>query len=123
MRRIALISWLVIVAATICGGVWAAERIVTKPCMATAPPISLASLQPRQEFPWAAGKIVAIDSRDGRVTVRHNGIARFYLEPGTYIFHVEDRALLTGLTPGDKIRFDVERDGKHFAITHLENSN
>jgi Cu/Ag efflux protein CusF len=124
MRRIALISWIVIAMATIGGGVWAAQRIA-KPCTATAlpTPANLASLQPMEEFTWAAGSIVAIDARDGRVTVRHRGIDRFYLEPGTYIFHVDDRTLLAGLAPGDKIRFDVAREGKHFTITHLVNSN
>ena len=125
MRRIALISWLVILTATVGGGVWAAQRIAAKPCSATAPPaqLDLASLQPVEEFPLAAGKIVAVDAKDGRLTVRHRGVDRFYLEPGTYIFHVEDRSLLTGLTPGDKIRFDVARNGKRYDITRIENSN
>jgi Cu/Ag efflux protein CusF len=123
MRRIALISWLVILTATVGGGVWAAQRIAAKPCSATAPPAHLASLQPVEEYPLAAGKIVAVDAKDGRLTVRHRGVERFYLEPGTYIFHVEDRSLLTGLTPGDKIRFNVARDGKRYDITRIENSN
>jgi Cu/Ag efflux protein CusF len=71
----------------------------------------------------AAGKIVAVDGKDGRLTVRHRGVARFYLDPGTNIFRVEDPALLTGLTPGDKIRFDVAREGKRYTITRIENSN
>jgi Cu(I)/Ag(I) efflux system periplasmic protein CusF len=127
MRRIALISWLVILTATVGGGVWAAQRIVAKPCSASAPAsltkADLASLQPVEEFPLAAGKIVAVDAKDGRLTVRHRGVERFYLEPGTFIFHVEDRSLLTGLTPGDKIRFDVARNGKRYDITRIENSN
>jgi Cu(I)/Ag(I) efflux system periplasmic protein CusF len=127
MRRIALISWLVILTATVGGGVWAAQRIAAKPCSASAPAsltkADLASLQPVEEFPLAAGKIVAVDAKDGRLTVRHRGVERFYLEPGTFIFHVEDRSLLTGLTPGDKIRFDVARNGKRYDITRIENSN
>jgi Cu(I)/Ag(I) efflux system protein CusF len=128
MRRIALISWLVILTVTVGGGVWAAQRIAAKPCSTTAPAASLAkpdlaSLQPVEEFPLAAGKIVAVDAKDGRLTIRHRGVERFYLDPGTFIFHVEDRSLLTGLTPGDKIRFDVARNGKRYDITRIENSN
>jgi len=127
MRRIALISWLVIVCATVGGGVWAAQRIAAKPCTAAAPTslttADLARLQPVEEFPLAAGKIVAVDNKDGRLTVKHRGVARFYLDPGTYIFHVDDGTLLTGLTPGDKIRFDVTREGKRYTITRIENSN
>jgi Cu/Ag efflux protein CusF len=122
MRRVALISWLVILTAAVTGGGWAAQRIA-KPCTPKPLPVDLAHLQPVEEFPWAAGKIVAVDAKDGRLIVRHRGIERFYLEPGTYVFHVEDRALLTGLAPGDKIRFDVERDGRHYAIKRIENSN
>ena len=128
MRRIALVSWLVILSATIAGGVWAAQRIAAKPCTTAATSTSLtradlARLQPVEEFPLAAGKIVAVDATDGRLTVRHRGVGRFYLEPGTRIFHVEDRSLLTGLTPGDKIRFDVARNGKRYDIRRIENSN
>jgi Cu/Ag efflux protein CusF len=122
MRRIALISWLVFMTATIGGGVWAAQRMT--PCTAVAVPrAELASLQPVEEYPLAAGRIVAIDAKDGRLTIMQGGIPHFYLDPGTFIFHVDDRALLTGLTPGDKIRFDVTRAGKRFTITRLENSN
>jgi Cu/Ag efflux protein CusF len=127
MRRIALMSWLVILTATAGGGVWGAQRIVAKPCSASAPAslttADLARLQPAEEFPLAAGKIVAVDAKDGRLTIRHRGVERFYLEPGTFIFHVEDPSLLTGLTPGDKIRFDVARSGKRYDITRIENSN
>lgn len=123
MPRIALISWLVILSAMTGGAVLAAERMV-KPCTAVAVPrAKLASLQPVEEYPLGAGRIVAIDAKDGRLTIMQRGIPHFYLDPGTFIFHVDDRALLTGLTPGDKVRFDVTRTGKRFTITRLENSN
>ena len=73
--------------------------------------------------PLAAGQVVAVDHDGARLTVAHRGVGRLYLEPGTRIFRVEDPILLTGLTPGDKIRFDVERDGKSLVITRLQNSN
>ena len=120
MRRIALISWLVIVAASLGGGVWAAERIAATPCVATAGAVDLARLQPAEEHSMAVGRVVAVDSKNGRLTVMHRGVARFYLDPGTYIFHVDDRALLTGLTPGDRIEFKVAREGKHYAITRVD---
>jgi Cu/Ag efflux protein CusF len=120
MRRIALISWLVIMAASLGGGVWAAQRIVATHCMATAPAADLASLQPMEDYPFAKGRVVAVDAKDGRVTIMHHGVARLYLDPGTYIFHVDDRAQLAGLTPGDRIEFKVAREGKHYAITRID---
>lgn len=122
MRRVFTISCLLILAVSAAGGVWAAQRIAAKPCT-TAIPANAASLQPFKEYPLAAGRIVSLDARTGRVTIAHRGIDRFYIEPGTSIFQVADRALLAGLMPGDKVRFDVERAGRRYSITRLENSN
>ncbi len=122
MRRVFTISCMLILAVSAGGGVWAAERISSKPCLA-AIPADAASLQPIEEYPLAAGRIVALDARTGRVTITHRRIGRFYIDPGTSVFHVQDRAMLTGLTPGDRVRFDVERDGRRYDITRLENSN
>jgi len=122
MRRIVLISWLVMLTATVGGGVWAAERITARPCAAALPSATLSTLQPVDELALVTGKIVAVDAKDGRLTVSHRGVSRYYLEPGTFIFHVEDRDLLSGLAPGDRIRFDVERAGKRYTITRIENS-
>ncbi len=122
MRRVILMSWVAILSATIAGGVWAMERVAAKPCSTAIPPHAV-TLAPVEDYPLAAGIIVAIDGKDGRLTIAHRGIRRFYLEPGTLVFHVQDRALLAGLAPGDKVRFDAARDGKRYDITRLENSN
>jgi Cu(I)/Ag(I) efflux system protein CusF len=116
MRRMALITWLVLSSIAIGGAV----------CAATEPRITqtgIANLQPVEEFPLAAGRIVAIDRADGRVTVEHRPIPQFYLLGTTRIFHVADRTMLTGLTPGDKIRFDLQRQSGRYVITRIENSN
>ena len=39
------------------------------------------------------------------------------------IFKVADPSLLYGRTPGDKIRFQLERKGRSYVITRIENSN
>jgi len=39
------------------------------------------------------------------------------------VLHVDQANLLLGLTPGDKIRFDVNRVGRRYLVTRLENSN
>jgi Cu(I)/Ag(I) efflux system protein CusF len=124
MRRIALILWLVVASAAASGGVWAAAHAVAKPCVAV--PIDaarLASLPPVEEHPLAAGRIVAVDRDAGRLVVEHRPIERFYLEGTRRVFHVADRTMLTGLSPGDKIRFDVQRHGKDYVINRIENSN
>lgn len=126
MRRIVLLSWCLILTATAGGGVWAAQRVrhhmVTKPHVSSAMP-DVAKGPIAEDAPLATGRIVTVDPQQGRVTIAQNGVGRFYIEPGTRVFHVPDSSLLTGLTPGDKVRFDIERDGKRFAITRLENTN
>lgn len=120
MRRMALVSWLVLASAILCGGVWAAAVHKTRSHVAVSGDI--ASLQPVEEFPRAAGRVVAVDGRDSKITVEHGPIRQFYLEGMTRTFHVEDRTMLTGLTPGDKIRFDLQRQRGHYVITRIENS-
>src|SRR5437899_9137099 len=84
MRRIVLISWLVLVSVAAGGGVWAAAQTGATPCVAV--PGDMASQPSVEEAPLAAGKIVAVDRSTGRLTVEHRGIARFYLESRTAIF-------------------------------------
>lgn len=70
----------------------------------------------------ASGRIVAVDPAAGRITLDYRPIP-LLPEGGVRIFTVEDPASLKGLRPGDRIRFEVERDGRRFVVTHVENSN
>jgi Cu/Ag efflux protein CusF len=70
----------------------------------------------------STGRVVNVDTDAGRITIEHKPITHLYMESMTMIFRVKDPATLTGLTPGDKIRFKVERDNEGFVITRIENS-
>jgi len=35
-------------------------------------------------------------------------------------FRVKDKAVLEGIGPGDKVRFEMEKDAKGLAITRIE---
>jgi Cu/Ag efflux protein CusF len=71
----------------------------------------------------ASGRVVAVDRDAGRITLEFRPLPQLFLEGGTRIFHVEDSASLKGLGPGDKVRFEVERDGRSYKVTRIENSN
>jgi len=103
------------------GAVGASEKIahMTRISLAPAPP----KVAPAEEFPLAAGRILAVDRQHLLVTVEHRGIARYHVDAGKAVLHVEQAGLLLGLTPGDKIRFDVDRVGRRYLVTRLENSN
>jgi Cu/Ag efflux protein CusF len=120
MRYVTMLSCLVLVSAVLGSGVCAA--VVQHRGMREAAN-ELGRPAPAEIVPLAAGRVVAVDPGDGKITVEHAPIARFYLERMTRIFPVEDRMLLVGLTSGDKIRFDLERRAGRYVITRIENSN
>lgn len=71
----------------------------------------------------SAGRVVKVEADAGRITIEHRPIWRLYMEAMTMTFKVRDATMLTGLTPGDRIRFKVERTGDGFVVTRIENSN
>ena len=76
------------------------------------------------DAPLATGNVVAVDPANGRITLEYRPIPELFLEGGTRIFQVEDPLWLTGLTPGDKVRFGVEREGdRSYVVTRIANSN
>lgn len=83
-----------------------------------APP----ALPPLAE-PLPLGRVVAVDAARGRITLEFRPIPEQFLEGGTRIFDVTDPVALKGLSRGDKVRFDVEREGRRYIIIRLENSN
>ncbi len=80
-----------------------------------------ASLSGERVLP--AGRVVKVDSDAGKIAIAHKPIPHLYMESMTMIFQVKEPAMLTGLTPGDKIRFKVERDNDGLVISRIENAN
>jgi Cu/Ag efflux protein CusF len=73
--------------------------------------------------PLASGRVVAVDRAGSRITLEYRPIPQLLLEGGTRIFHVGDPMSLKGLGPGDKVRFEIEREGRSYTIIRLFNSN
>lgn len=71
----------------------------------------------------AAGRIVAVDHTAGRIILDYRPIPHLFLEGGTRAFAVDKAVPLKALSPGDKVRFDVERNGRTYTVTRIENSN
>jgi len=86
------------------------------------PDIHAGSTEAPDDTPLASGRIVAIDPAAGKITLDYRPLP-LLPEGGLRIFSVEDPALLKGLSAGDRVRFEVERDGRRFLLRHLENSN
>jgi Cu/Ag efflux protein CusF len=73
--------------------------------------------------PLARGRIVAVDPKAGRITLEFRPILPVLPEGGRRVFQVADAKSLKGHVPGDKVRFEVERDGRSYTVTRIENSN
>jgi Cu/Ag efflux protein CusF len=86
------------------------------------PDIDTCELEAPNDAPLASGRIVAIDPAAGRITLDTRPLP-LLPEGGVRVFTVEDPASLKGLGPGDRVRFEVERDGRGFVVTRLVNSN
>jgi Cu/Ag efflux protein CusF len=84
--------------------------------------VDCAADAPTSEAQLASGRVVAVDRAAGRITLEYRPLP-LLPEGGVRVFAVEDPTILKGLSAGDRVRFDVEREGRHYVLTHLENSN
>lgn len=73
--------------------------------------------------PFTSGRIVAVDRTAGKITIEYPPVPQLLLEGGSRKFAVQDVALLTGLAPGDKVRVEIEREGRNFVVKRIVNSN
>jgi Cu/Ag efflux protein CusF len=116
-------SWLTL-AATIFVAAHASawEMLPGEPPMVDPHPRVHQQIAPLEE-PLASGRVVAVDRAAGRITLEYRPIPELLLEGGRRVFKVEDPTSLEGLGAGDKVRFEVERNGRTFKVTRIENSN
>jgi Cu(I)/Ag(I) efflux system protein CusF len=73
--------------------------------------------------PLATGRVLAVDQAAGRITLEFRPIPQLLPEGGTRVFRVKDPASLKGVQAGDKVRFEVERNGRSYLVTRVENRN
>lgn len=69
----------------------------------------------------ADGEVVRVDQSSAKVTIRHGPLKKFDMdERMTMVWHVQDPALLKGLRPGDKIKFEPDRINGQFTASKIE---
>ena len=117
-------GWLTLVAtALIAGHALALQTLPGEPEIDDRLEAAAQEVSPFDE-PLARGRVVAVNRKAGTITLEYRAIPEQFLEGGIRIFHVEDPAVLEGLSAGDKVRFDVERTGRRsYTVTRIENSN
>ncbi|WP_275272354.1 copper-binding protein [Limnobacter sp. P1] len=63
------------------------------------------------------GEIKKIDSKNGKVTLKHGEIKNLQMPPMTMVFTAKDKAQLEGLSKGDNVMFSVDKD---MNLTHIQ---
>jgi Cu/Ag efflux protein CusF len=70
--------------------------------------------------PLSQGEVRKIDPAGQKVTLRHGPIQSVGMPPMTMVFSVQEAALLEGVKVGDKVRFQVEKQGTRYVVTELQ---
>jgi Cu/Ag efflux protein CusF len=74
-----------------------------------------------QEQPVSAtGVVQQVKPEEGKVKISHDPIAALGWPKMTMYFRVKDKAALQGVGPGDRVRFELEKDAQGLAITRIE---
>lgn len=65
-----------------------------------------------------SGEIRRIDPQAGKITIKHGPISELELPAITLVYQI-DVALLTGLQPGDKIKFKARRVNGQYVVVEV----
>lgn len=68
----------------------------------------------------ADGEVRKINKTSGKVTLKHGDIKSIDMPPMTMVFGVADKVMLDGLAEGDKVKFNVKKDGSNFVVTEIK---
>jgi Cu/Ag efflux protein CusF len=82
---------------------------------ATAPSAPTAKV-----LPMATAEVRRVDTRAGKVTLKHGDIPNLDMPPMTMVFQVRDPAQLGALKAGDKVRFTADKLNGAYTVIDLQ---
>lgn len=85
---------------------------------ANAEPARTVEAQPAASL--SEGEIRRLDPETGKLTIRHGEIRNLDMPPMTMVFIAKDKALLSGLKVGDRIRFVASNEGGKYLVTEIQ---
>jgi Cu/Ag efflux protein CusF len=68
------------------------------------------------------GEVRKLDLDTGKVTLKHGEIKNLDMPPMTMVFTATDKALLTPLKVGDKVRFKAAHEGGKYVVTAIQSA-
>lgn len=66
------------------------------------------------------GEIRGVDPGARKITIKHQPLQHLDMPAMTMVYRVRNPSLVEGLKPGDPVRFQSERLGAVFIVTHIE---
>jgi Cu(I)/Ag(I) efflux system protein CusF len=70
--------------------------------------------------PLSEGEIRKVDKVAGKLTIKHGPLENLGMPGMTMVFRVKDAAMLDQVTPGDRVRFLVEKINGVLTVTRIE---
>jgi Cu/Ag efflux protein CusF len=74
------------------------------------------------QSPTTDGEVRKVDKSAGKITLKHGEIRNIDMPAMTMVFGVKDKALLDKVKPGDKVKFNAEKEGGQYVVTAIEAS-
>jgi Cu/Ag efflux protein CusF len=68
----------------------------------------------------AEGEVRKVDKEAGKITLRHGPIPNLDMPAMSMVFQVRNPALLDQVKAGDKVKFNAEKVGSQYVVTHIE---
>ena len=66
------------------------------------------------------GEVKKVDLEMGKITIKHGHIMHMDMPGMTMVFTAKDKAVLTNIKSGDKIRFMVVNEGGKMVVTDIQ---
>lgn len=86
------------------------------PAAAASSPAPAAAADPA----LTEGVITRVDTRSGKLTIRHGAITHLDMPPMTMVFGLQDAQQAAQFKPGDPVRFRVEDQAGTLVITRIQ---
>lgn len=82
--------------------------------------ISHAQMEKRSTATMTEGEVRKVDVELGKVTIKHADITNLAMPAMTMVFTAADKALLSEVKAGDKIRFTAANENGKLLVTAIE---
>jgi Cu/Ag efflux protein CusF len=83
-------------------------------------PTPPAKTESTQAMSMTDGEVRKVDQENGKVTIKHGEIKHMDMPGMTMVFTAKDKALLTNVKAGDKVKFMVVNEGGKMVVTDIQ---